>query len=408
MAKKETKMPLPKIYLDDDLFSTQEQRDDKLKEKVVNISLNDIDDFPKHPFKVIDNEDMKQMVESISENGVLVPTLVRPKENGKYEMISGHRRKFASELAGLETIPCIVRELTDDEATIIMVDSNLQREKILPSEKAFAYKLKMEALSHQGIRNDLTSAPLGHKFVSREQIAKENGESREQVRRYVALTNLDSALLKMVDENKIALRPAVQISYMKKQDQKELLDARVIALYKNGENSYLEIFLSSSSLKDFLSKYYYAEALMNADKEFMQKVTDEKKEIEATKAELEKNKSALDDALSQQRIKQNSLERLKNEKQTYVAQLTAEEKENQQEIEKFEEDKRKIQAELKRIAEEEAKKAKEAAKNPAPATTSKKGTKKTTATTETETKPATKKRSTKKKVEAPADNASAE
>lgn len=195
MAKKETKMPLPKIYLDDDLFSTQEQRDDKLKEKVVNISLNDIDDFPKHPFKVIDNEDMKQMVESISENGVLVPTLVRPKENGKYEMISGHRRKFASELAGLETIPCIVRELTDDEATIIMVDSNLQREKILPSEKAFAYKLKMEALSHQGIRNDLTSAPLGHKFVSREQIAKENGESREQVRRYIRLTELIPQIL---------------------------------------------------------------------------------------------------------------------------------------------------------------------------------------------------------------------
>lgn len=195
MAKKETKMPLPKIYLDDDLFSTQEQRDDKLKEKVVNISLNDIDDFPKHPFKVIDNEDMKQMVESISENGILVPTLVRPKENGKYEMISGHRRKFASELAGLETIPCIVRELTDDEATIIMVDSNLQREKILPSEKAFAYKLKMEALSHQGIRNDLTSAPLGHKFVSREQIAKENGESREQVRRYIRLTELIPQIL---------------------------------------------------------------------------------------------------------------------------------------------------------------------------------------------------------------------
>ena len=179
MVKKETKMPLPKIYLDDDLFSTQEQRDDKLKEKVVNISLNDIDDFPKHPFKVIDNEDMKQMVESISENGVLVPTLVRPKENGKYEMISGHRRKFASELAGLETIPCIVRELTDDEATIIMVDSNLQREKILPSEKAFAYKLKMEALSHQGIRNDLTSAPLEHKFISREQIAKEKLNNKE-------------------------------------------------------------------------------------------------------------------------------------------------------------------------------------------------------------------------------------
>ena len=207
MAKKETKMPLPKIYLDDDLFSTQEQRDDKLKEKVVNISLNDIDDFPKHPFKVIDNEDMKQMVESISENGVLVPTLVRPKENGKYEMISGHRRKFASELAGLETIPCIVRELTDDEATIIMVDSNLQREKILPSEKAFAYKLKMEALSHQGIRNDLTSAPLGHKFVSREQIAKENGESREQVRRYIRLTELIPQILQMVDNDALKLSP---------------------------------------------------------------------------------------------------------------------------------------------------------------------------------------------------------
>ena len=230
MAKKETKMPLPKIYLDDDLFSTQEQRDDKLKEKVVNISLNDIDDFPKHPFKVIDNEDMKQMVESISENGVLVPTLVRPKENGKYEMISGHRRKFASELAGLETIPCIVRELTDDEATIIMVDSNLQREKILPSEKAFAYKLKMEALSHQGIRNDLTSAPLGHKFVSREQIAKENGESREQVRRYIRLTELIPQILQMVDNDALklspsmAFRPAVEISYLKEEEQKELLD----------------------------------------------------------------------------------------------------------------------------------------------------------------------------------------
>lgn len=226
MVKKETKMPLPKIYLDDDLFSTQEQRDDKLKEKVVNISLDDIDDFPKHPFKVIDNEDMKQMVESISENGVLVPTLVRPKENGKYEMISGHRRKFASELAGLETIPCIVRDLTDDEATIIMVDSNLQREKILPSEKAFAYKLKMEALSHQGIRNDLTSAPLEHKFVSREQIAKENGESREQVRRYIRLTELIPQILQMVDNDALklspsmAFRPAVEISYLKEEEQK--------------------------------------------------------------------------------------------------------------------------------------------------------------------------------------------
>lgn len=228
MAKKETKMPLPKIYLDDDLFSTQEQRDDKLKEKVVNISLNDIDDFPKHPFKVIDNEDMKQMAESISENGVLVPTLVRPKENGKYEMISGHRRKFASQLAGLETIPCIVRELTDDEATIIMVDSNLQREKILPSEKAFAYKLKMEALSHQG--KVATSRPLVSKFETADLIGSDNNESGRQVYRYIRLTELIPQILQMVDNDALklspsmAFRPAVEISYLKKEEQKELLD----------------------------------------------------------------------------------------------------------------------------------------------------------------------------------------
>lgn len=228
MAKKETKMPLPKIYLDDDLFSTQEQRDDKLKEKVVNISLNDIDDFPKHPFKVIDNENMKQMVESISENGVLVPTLVRPKENGKYEMISGHRRKFASELAGLETIPCIVRELTDDEATIIMVDSNLQREKILPSEKAFAYKLKMEALSHQG--KVATSRPLVSKLETADLIGNDNNESGRQVYRYIRLTELIPQILQMVDNDALklspsmAFRPAVEISYLKEEEQKELLD----------------------------------------------------------------------------------------------------------------------------------------------------------------------------------------
>lgn len=228
MVKKETKMPLPKIYLDDDLFSTQEQRDDKLKEKVVNISLNDIDDFPKHPFKVIDNEDMKQMAESISENGVLVPTLVRPKENGKYEMISGHRRKFASQLAGLETIPCIVRELTDDEATIIMVDSNLQREKILPSEKAFAYKLKMEALSHQG--KVATSRPLVSKFETADLIGSDNNESGRQVYRYIRLTELIPQILQMVDNDALklspsmAFRPAVEISYLKEEEQKELLD----------------------------------------------------------------------------------------------------------------------------------------------------------------------------------------
>ena len=228
VVKRNTKMPLPKILLDDDLFSTQEQRDDKNKEKVVNISLSDIDDFPKHPFKVINNEEMKQMAESITENGVLVPTLVRPKKNGKYEMISGHRRKFASQLAGLETIPCIVRDLTDDEATIIMVDSNLQREKILPSEKAFAYKLKMEALSHQG--KNITSCPMGDKLKTVDIIGMENNESARQVHRYIRLTELIPQILQMVDNDvlklspSMAFRPAVEISYLKEEEQKELLD----------------------------------------------------------------------------------------------------------------------------------------------------------------------------------------
>lgn len=228
MVKKNIEMPLPKIILDDDLFSTQEQRDDMKKEKVNEIELDKIDDFPYHPFKVIDNEEMKQMVDSISENGVLVPTLVRPKENGRYEMISGHRRKFASELAGLETIPCIVRDLTDDEATIIMVDSNMQREKILPSEKAFAYKLKMEALSHQG--KNITSGQVVRKLETTDIIGKENDESGRQVRRYIRLTNLVPQILQMVDNDALklspsmAFRPAVEISYLKEEEQKELLD----------------------------------------------------------------------------------------------------------------------------------------------------------------------------------------
>lgn len=228
MVKKNIEMPLPKIILDDDLFSTQEQRDDMKKEKVNEIELDKIDDFPYHPFKVIDNEEMKQMVDSISENGVLVPTLVRPKENGRYEMISGHRRKFASELAGLETIPCIVRDLTDDEATIIMVDSNMQREKILPSEKAFAYKLKMEALSHQG--KNTTSGQVVRKLETTDIIGKENDESGRQVRRYIRLTNLIPQILQMVDNDALklspsmALNPAVEISYLKEEEQKELLD----------------------------------------------------------------------------------------------------------------------------------------------------------------------------------------
>ena len=231
MAKKDPKMPLPKIMLDDDLFSTQEQRDDKNKEKVVNISLNDIDDFPKHPFKVIDNEEMKQMAESIKDNGVLVPTMVRAKENGKYEMISGHRRKLASQLAGMETIPCIVKDLTDDEATIIMVDSNIQREKVLPSEKAYAYKMKLDALRSQGKRNDLTLFQNETKLDNIRKIGENNNDSRTKVYRYIRLTNLLPDFLDMIDNDflgkdpRMGLTVGVELSFLKEEEQFILLDA---------------------------------------------------------------------------------------------------------------------------------------------------------------------------------------
>lgn len=227
MEKKENKMHLPSI---DDIFTTQKERDEADLEKVVHLSIKDIDDYPDHPFKVLVNDEMQEMVDSIKEKGVLVPAIVRQKENGKYEMISGHRRKKASELAELDTIPCIVRDLTDDEATIIMVDSNLQREKILPSEKAFAYKLKLEAIKHQGKRNDLTSAPVEQKLEARDIVAKDVKESREQVRRYIRLTELIPEFLEMVDNDvkklspSMAFRPAVEISYLTKDEQTDLLD----------------------------------------------------------------------------------------------------------------------------------------------------------------------------------------
>ena len=226
MEKKETKMQIPKITLDD-LYSTQEQRDNANLEKVVDISIKDIKDFPNHPFKVIDNEEMEQMRDSIKENGVLVPALVRPKEDGTYEMISGHRRKRASELAEKETIPCIVRDLTDDEATIIMVDSNMQREEILPSEKAFAYKMKLEAMKHQGKRTDLTSDQVGQKLDNKssvELLANEVGDSKTQIQRYIRLTELIPELLEMVDKKRIAFLPAVELSYLTEEQQYTLLD----------------------------------------------------------------------------------------------------------------------------------------------------------------------------------------
>ena len=188
--------------------------------KCRNILLDNIDDFPEHPFKVIDNEEMQDMVDSIKTNGVLVPAIVRQKEDGRYEMISGHRRKFASRLAGLETIPCVVRDYTDDEATIMMVDSNKQREIILPSEKAFAYKMKLEAQKQQGKRNDLTSSQVATKLKgTADKIGAEFNESRDTVYRYVRLTNLIPELLKLVDEERIAFSPAVEISYLKEDEQ---------------------------------------------------------------------------------------------------------------------------------------------------------------------------------------------
>ena len=219
MAEQKPKMPLPKL---DDLFSTEEERIKNNSELITEINLLDIDNFPNHPFKVLDNDELLQMSESIKDKGVIVPALVRPKEDGRYEMISGHRRKRASELAGLDKIPCIVRELSDDEAIIAMVDSNMQREEILPSERAFAYKMKLDALSHQGKRNDLTSAQVGHK--SRDVIAEETGDSREQVRRYIRLTYLIPELLEKVDNKEIAFNPGVELSYLKEEEQYALLD----------------------------------------------------------------------------------------------------------------------------------------------------------------------------------------
>ena len=225
MAKsREINMNLPSV---DDLFTTQEERDYKNQEYVKNISLFEITDFPNHPFKVRMDAKMVETIESVREHGVLVPALVREKPTGGYEMISGHRRKMASELAGLENIPCIVRNLSDDEAVIVMVDSNLQREEILPSEKAFAYKMKLEAMKRQGKRTDLTSEPVARKLKGKESaeiLGEQVGESKDTIRRYIRLTELIPEILEMVDEKKIAMRPAVELSYLPKEEQEILYD----------------------------------------------------------------------------------------------------------------------------------------------------------------------------------------
>ena len=208
----------------DDIFSTQESRQET-GEHVVMLPLEAIHPFKNHPFRIVDDEEMQKTAESIREYGVLVPAIVRPLENGEYEMISGHRRRYASMLAGKETMPVIVREMDDDTATILMVDSNLQREHILPSERAKAYQMKMEALKHQGQRRDLTSCQVGTKLRADEQVVQDIGQSARSVQRFIRLNNLIPEIMDMVDEKKIAFNPAVELSYLKPEEQREFLEA---------------------------------------------------------------------------------------------------------------------------------------------------------------------------------------
>ena len=220
MAGRKSDFTLTKL---DDLFTTQAQRDEEQLSKIRDIPLELIDDFPDHPFKVRDDEDMMQLVESVKERGVITPATVRQKEDGRYELVSGHRRKRACELAGFETLRSVIVDLNRDEATILMVESNFQRSEILPSEKAFAYKMRLEAMKRQGFRSDLTSDPVGQKF-SVEKIADNSNDSKTQIQRYIRLTNLVPELLEFVDEGRIKMRPAVELSYLDEDCQRDVVD----------------------------------------------------------------------------------------------------------------------------------------------------------------------------------------
>lgn len=209
----------------DELFMNDAERKENKLPRIYDVPISEIDDFPDHPFKVKVDEDMDQLVQSIKERGIITPVTLRPKEDGRYEIVSGHRRKKACELAGLDTVKAEVREMTRDEAIILMVESNLQRSTILPSEKAFSYKMRLEAMKRQGQRTDLTSSPVGTKFErSSDEITAETGDSRNQVHRYIRLTELIPELLQLVDESRIAFRPAVELSYLKKEEQTALLE----------------------------------------------------------------------------------------------------------------------------------------------------------------------------------------
>lgn len=220
MTKRKSDFTLPTNSLDE-LFSSQEERDDAKLERVKEIPLNELHPFKDHPFKIQNNEEMKRLIESIQKFGTLTPALVRPLPEGGYELISGHRRLAACQVLGIEAMPVIIREMSDDEAVIAMVDANLQREHILPSEKAFAYKMKLDAIKHQGI----ASSQVGKKLLSIEKVGEDSGDSRNQVHRYIRLTHLIPELLSMVDDGKIAFNPAVEISYLEQSEQRVLLNA---------------------------------------------------------------------------------------------------------------------------------------------------------------------------------------
>lgn len=220
MAERKSDFALPTL---DDLFSTQQEREEAKLEKIRDIPLELIDDFPDHPFHVRDDDDMVQLIESIKTNGVLTPAVLRQKEDGRYEIVSGHRRKRACELAGLTTLRSEIKDLTRDEAVVYMVESNFQRTTILPSEKAFAYKMRLEAMNRQGQRSDLTSTPVVSKLRTNEKLGSEVGESREQIRRYIRLTNLIPEILQLVDEGRIKMRPAVELSYLDEDSQRDVV-----------------------------------------------------------------------------------------------------------------------------------------------------------------------------------------
>ena len=257
MSGRRSDFTLPTL---DDLFSTQEERSEEALSKIREIPLNRIDDFPNHPFQVRDDEDMVQLIDSIRERGVITPATVRLKEDGRYELVSGHRRKRACELAGFTTLRCEVADLSREEATILMVESNFQRSSILPSEKAFAYKMRLDAMKRQGNRTDLTSAPLGPK-LSREVLAAESGESHSQIQRYIRLTYLIPPLLHLVDAGKIKMRPAVELSYLEEDFQQDLADeigmndatpshAQAIRLRKFAEEGKLTLEVLSAIMEE--------------------------------------------------------------------------------------------------------------------------------------------------------------